>query len=150
MSVRGHRPRRGQALVEFALVIPWFALLLFGLIDLGRFVYVSNALNESAREAARVGSVSGFTQDCPGVSSRTQCIAQIALGRMVAVPGTTVTSTCQNQTGNGTVTVTADQCQSGAMLTVTLRTPFSMFTPIIGQLVGTATLTGQATVTVNN
>ena len=32
----------GQALVEFALVLPIFMLLLFGLIDGGRYVYMSN------------------------------------------------------------------------------------------------------------
>ena len=46
----------GQALVEFALVIPIFLLLLFGLIDGGRYVYMSNVLSQAAREAARVGA----------------------------------------------------------------------------------------------
>ena len=45
----------GQALVEFALVLPIFLLLLFGLIDVGRLVYTWNALNQAAREGARYG-----------------------------------------------------------------------------------------------
>lgn len=49
--------RRGQGLVEFALVIPVFILVLFGLIDLGRYVYMNSTLSQAAREGARVASV---------------------------------------------------------------------------------------------
>jgi hypothetical protein len=67
-----------------------------------------------------------------------------------AVPNTTVTSNCNHATGNGVVSVTADSCSPGDTLVVKLTTPFSMFTPVIAQLLGQTTLTGQATVTVNN
>ena len=152
MSIQPVRRRRsrGQALVEFALVIPVFFMLLFGLIDLGHFVYVSNALNQAAREAARVGSVAGFTQDCSGVPSRAQCIQQVAVGRMAGTPTPTVTSGCSRIIGTGPITVGADQCRAGDRLTVRLTTPYSMYTPVIAQLVGTTMLTGQAIVTVNN
>jgi Flp pilus assembly protein TadG len=56
MSLLHRRSGRGQALVEFALVIPIFLLLLFGLIDGGRYVYMSNVLSQAAREAARLGA----------------------------------------------------------------------------------------------
>lgn len=150
MSERSAGRGRGQGLVEFALVFPLFVLLVFGLIDIGRYVYVNNTLSETAREAARVGSTSGFTRDCSGVSSRTQCIQQTAVGRMAAVPSTTVTSSCSRTTGDGVITVTADNCSPGDSLEVTLTTPYTMLTPVIGQLIGPTTLTGRATVTVNN
>jgi hypothetical protein len=47
---------RGQGLVEFALVLPVFLLLMFGLIDGGRYVFMNNALSQAAREGARVGA----------------------------------------------------------------------------------------------
>jgi Flp pilus assembly protein TadG len=48
---RERRPRsRGQASSEFALVAPIFFLLLFGLIDFGRYVYYVQILNNAARE----------------------------------------------------------------------------------------------------
>ena len=54
---RGRRPRsRGQSLVEFALVIPIFLLLLFGLIDGGRLVYQHSVLSQAAREGAGKGT----------------------------------------------------------------------------------------------
>jgi hypothetical protein len=48
---------RGQALVEFALVFPVFMLILFGVIEVGRFVYTDNALSQAAREGTRLAAV---------------------------------------------------------------------------------------------
>lgn len=44
---------RGQALVEFALVIPIVMLVMVGLFDLGRVVFVNNSLSDGARNGAR-------------------------------------------------------------------------------------------------
>jgi len=46
-------------MVEFALVAPIFFLLLFGLIDFGRYVYYVQILNNAAREGARYAIVHG-------------------------------------------------------------------------------------------
>ena len=35
-----HRPRQGQAMVEFALILPLLLLLLFGIIEFGRLMLV--------------------------------------------------------------------------------------------------------------
>ena len=51
------RKARGQALVEFAVVIPLFALLVMALLDFGRVVYAQNTVAQAAREASRVGVV---------------------------------------------------------------------------------------------
>lgn len=51
---------RGQALAEFALVAPMFFLLLFALIDFGRYVYYVQILNNAAREGARYAIVHGM------------------------------------------------------------------------------------------
>ena len=48
-----HRPARGQAMVEFALVAPIFFLLLFGVIQLALLMGSQNGLVASARELAR-------------------------------------------------------------------------------------------------
>jgi hypothetical protein len=48
---------RGQALVEFALVIPVVLLLIIGLFDLGRAVYAYNSVSNAARTGARVAIV---------------------------------------------------------------------------------------------
>ena len=51
--------RRGQALVEFALVAPVFFLLLFSIVEFGRAMYYVQILNNAAREGARYAIVHG-------------------------------------------------------------------------------------------
>ena len=48
---------RGQSAVEFALVMPLFLILLFSIVDFGMGLRAWIAITNSAREAARVGSV---------------------------------------------------------------------------------------------
>ena len=55
---RGPRPR-GQALVEFVIVAPIFFLILFAIIDFGRYVYYVQILNNAAREGTRYAIVHG-------------------------------------------------------------------------------------------
>ena len=49
-------PKSGQALAEFAVVLPVFLLVVFGLFDIGRLVFVNSTLSLAAREGARLGA----------------------------------------------------------------------------------------------
>jgi Flp pilus assembly protein TadG len=72
---KARRCRSGQAVVEFALILPVFMLMLFGAIEFGRAYYTLHLLTNAAREGARTGSlpdklesnvsaaVNGFLQD---------------------------------------------------------------------------------------
>ena len=60
-----HRERRGQAIVEFALVAPIFILSLLALIEFGRAVYSIQMLHNAAREGARYAIVHGSGSFCP-------------------------------------------------------------------------------------
>jgi TadE-like protein len=51
--LRSRRETRGQALVEFALAVPLFILLVIGIFEGGRAIYTYNALSNAAREALR-------------------------------------------------------------------------------------------------
>ncbi|HEU4672187.1 MAG TPA: TadE/TadG family type IV pilus assembly protein [Candidatus Limnocylindrales bacterium] len=76
-SSKSHaRYSRGQALTEFALVAPLFFLMLFAIIEGGRFVFYYEVLNNATREGARYAIVNGAnTIGCstgpplPGTSS---------------------------------------------------------------------------------
>ena len=48
--------RRGQSLVEFALVFPVFVLLLGGVIQFGIIFWGQNTLNQIVRDAGRYGA----------------------------------------------------------------------------------------------
>ena len=56
-SRRRRRRTRGQALVEFALVIPVFFLVLAGIMDFGYLLYSRMTVINAAREGARAGAV---------------------------------------------------------------------------------------------
>lgn len=53
MQFRMKRRRKGQALVEFALIVPIFLLLVLGVFEFGRAWNVYQTLSEAAREGAR-------------------------------------------------------------------------------------------------
>lgn len=138
------------------MVFPVFMLIVFGIIDMGRYVYVSNAFNQAAREAARYGSVEQWQYGCPSTvttQNRLTCTQQVAKDRMAAAPAYfTVTATC---TTDGTTSVAAASCRAGYLLKVTVQTPttptsqaFHLFTPLIDRLIGPITVTGQAQVVV--
>ena len=55
--------RRGQALVEFALVVPLFLLVVLGLFDMGRAVLYHSTISNASREAVRLGIVDQNTAD---------------------------------------------------------------------------------------
>ena len=60
MKARSQTSRSaGQALAEFALVAPIFFLLLFAIIESGRFVFYYEVLNNATREGARYAIVNG-------------------------------------------------------------------------------------------
>lgn len=64
----GRRERggdEGQALVEMALMLPVLVLLLVGIFDLGRAVWLSNSLAMAVREGTRYGVVHGALSALP-------------------------------------------------------------------------------------
>src|SRR3990172_8700424 len=63
--MKRQRAARGQALVEFALIIPVFILLMVGIFDLGHVVWANNALSNATREGARFAIVHGGSESTP-------------------------------------------------------------------------------------
>lgn len=53
------REQRGQALVEMALVIPLFFMLLFGVIEMGRIGYAYISVSNAARVGTRLATTGG-------------------------------------------------------------------------------------------
>lgn len=62
--------RRGQALVEFALIAPLLFLMLGGIMTLGIGVFYQQQLTNAAREAARYAAIHSETSQCPTISNR--------------------------------------------------------------------------------
>ena len=58
---KGQRGEKGQALVEFALLVPIFLMLLFAVVDFGMGFHSWITVTNSAREGARLGAVQATT-----------------------------------------------------------------------------------------
>jgi len=61
MKTNRWRSRRGQSLVEMAMVLPVLAILTFGLVDFGRAYYFQVSVTNAAREGARVAILNVYT-----------------------------------------------------------------------------------------
>lgn len=169
---------RGQALAEFALVLPIFAVLLFGIIDVGRLVYTQNTLNNAAREAARGVAVAKWPPNCNGMTTgnvngnqRGDCAVAVTRSQSLGVSGAVnVLVTCSaigNNDANNDNVLDSTQvaltntspvqatgfwknCRSGDLIKVTTSSQFTLVTPLISYFVGKPTLKGEAQVTVSS
>ena len=117
-----------------------FLLLVFGLLDVARLVFVNNALSESAREGARWGSVQGRSRDAAGRTA----IGTYTISTLAAVPNPTVTVSCQDV--DGVVQVT---CVTNDVLIVEAKTTLNMITPIVSEIMGSRVLVATSRVVVN-
>lgn len=83
------RNAKGQSLVEFALVLPIFMLLVMGIIDGGRAIFAFNQMSQATRDVARVASVTCFetTPRCSDASGT--AIANAIAEQSVGMQGPT-------------------------------------------------------------
>src|SRR5919198_5041930 len=89
----------GQSMVEFAMVIPFFLLLLFGLIDFSRLLFTYVSLTNGARELARNLAFSTST-----ASTSTAAFNNLTLIGGSTQPATSVTVALSVGGGNGSLT----------------------------------------------
>jgi Flp pilus assembly protein TadG len=62
---RGLRSEQGAIAVEFALLLPVFLLLVFGILDFGHAWYMKQMVSNASREGARYGT--RYTTDTAGI-----------------------------------------------------------------------------------
>jgi Flp pilus assembly protein TadG len=66
MSHRAHRRgQQGFGLLEFAVVLPFLLLVVFGMVDFSRAIQVNSTVAEAARQGARQGAPNAATGDNP-------------------------------------------------------------------------------------
>jgi Flp pilus assembly protein TadG len=59
VNKRPFRHERAQAIVEFAIALPVLLMMLIGIFEVGRMVFIYAAVNNASREAARYASAYG-------------------------------------------------------------------------------------------
>ena len=95
---------KGQALAEFALLVPIFLMLMFAVVDFGMGFYSWITVTNSAREGARLGAVhpplTVTSSPCVGKASLEQCIYDRVLDSAdLADEATKMTVTITNAEG---------------------------------------------------
>jgi len=88
MSYPGFHAHRGkaQAIVEFAIALPILLLLLYGILETGRLLFIYSSVVTASRQAARYGSATGEGvnnavpryQDCEGMRDAANAAAYIS------------------------------------------------------------------------
>jgi Flp pilus assembly protein TadG len=135
----GRNKSRGQALVEFSLVLIPFVMLLMGVFDIGRAIYALNATAEAARDIARVTAVHPCNGACGDLGSSTEAQAVIAtqqgtVPNLVFAPSTDVD--CVEVVPGTPPTENVmpdDDCSAGSenFIRVHVRSAFAPITPIV-------------------
>lgn len=101
------KTRLGQAMVEFALVIPLIVLIVMGIFDLGRAVYAYNVVASAAREGARYGVLDPTnTNGIRTQATNTSILTPITVTVECSNNGTSFDSTCNANRTYLRVTVT--------------------------------------------
>jgi hypothetical protein len=79
------RQRKGQSLLEFALVLPVLLLLMLGIIEVGRLIFFYASVFGATREATRYGAAAGlnsadvpYYMDEPGIRAAAKRVGFIA------------------------------------------------------------------------
>jgi Flp pilus assembly protein TadG len=115
MRARSRSGRRGQALVEFSLTVSIFLILLMGVFDLGRAIYMYNGVAEAAREIARVTAVhpgaalGGSTQTASVIATQKGLIPNLGNPTFACrnIDNTAVAGTCRRPDHSVRVTISA-------------------------------------------
>lgn len=125
MMLRPAPSSRGQALVEFAFVLPILLLLLIGILDFGRAIFAYNSVSNAARSATRVAIVDQNFTEIEAAALR----EAVGLDPLVVIVEYEAACTTPEQ---------------GCIVTVEVAHDWQAATPIIGAIVGPITIASDA------
>jgi Flp pilus assembly protein TadG len=130
MGRRGGRSR-GQSLVEFALVLPIFLVLVMAVFDLGLSVFAYNSITNAAREGARLAIVN---QDTAKVSLRATSQAAVARSMTVVINYYQPKSDGTPDTSKACPYPSTTYISVGCLAVVTFQGSYRPITPVIGNI----------------
>ncbi len=144
MIIKKRHPQKSkaQAMVEFAIALPVLLMLLYGILETGRLVFLYSTVVNASRQAVRWGSATGIGngtepryQDCDGIRSAAKAAGYL---------GPFTDSNITIQWDNGPGLAKTPYCAAGAgsdntfnptnasRITVTVT---KQFTPVVSGLV---------------
>lgn len=119
---RKQKKEDGQAMVEFALILPIFLLILCGIIDFGWLFYNQLSLNNACREGARYAVV--HTAENADTQSIINHIESIT------------TTVFANDGIDITVEYTSPSDPTSGDIKVSMQADISFFTPVLSTVLG--------------
>ena len=126
IRLRRREDRRGQTLVEFALILPVFILVLVGIFDFGRAIYAYNTISNASREAVRLAIVD---QNVPNIQAKA-----VQRAASLGLTASNVTVGFYQPNGSPSVCVTPVAIACDVQVTVTYS--YRAATPILSNIVG--------------
>ena len=163
IDTRPRGPERGQALVEFAVVLMPLILVLVGIIQFGFLFSAYVGVSNSAREAGRAGTIYEYdANEGQGQNDLLRCQAILSAAQQsldVGVPGQ-FSGTCAAVTGGGDLAIAypdsatcTGSSRTGCQLKVTLAFRQPIIVPLVGTFLqttgGMISLRGTVTMVIN-
>jgi len=104
-QMQQRKRENAQGMVEFALILPVLLLIVLGLIETGRLIFIYSSVTNAAREAARYGSATGNSDN--GIPRFMDCDeiinAAVRVGFIGSVQPGDVTITYDNGPGTASL-----------------------------------------------
>ena len=128
--------RRGQAAVEFALVLPILLIMLVGIVEFGRAWNLHQVITDAARESARKAAIA----DASVTQAQIEAVANSAMTAAGVDPA------------QATITLTDWDAPGGDPLTVQIELPytFTFFGPLVKWTTGKSNIVLSTSFTMRN
>ena len=135
-AMRGVRDQSGQAMIEFALIMPILLILVVGIVEFGRAWNVQQVMTDAAREGARKAAV--FDESVTEADVRNTIMRALATSAI--------------DTGSATVAYPGWDAGTNDPVTVSIQVPyrFTFFGPLIGWATGESDITLATSFTMRN
>jgi Flp pilus assembly protein TadG len=123
---------RGQTMVELALVLPIMILVVLGLVEFGRALFIYTVISNAAREGVRAGLVD---------PRNTAWVEDRIRARLVLMAPDAVTVDVKYDHGSGATFTNPDEIEEGvSRILVEVSTDFTMITPVLRGLFPATTI----------
>jgi hypothetical protein len=140
---KNHHKSKAQAMVEFAIVLPLLLLMLYGILETGRYLFIYSSVVTASRQAARYGSATGpgngsvpRYQDCTGMRAAANAAGYISTFDTVTLqydsgPGTSAITYCTGGAATDTSLTSSILSDNEHRITATVTEQFDSIVPNI-------------------
>ncbi|MDA1251585.1 MAG: TadE/TadG family type IV pilus assembly protein [Planctomycetota bacterium] len=140
MKLIRKRDRRGAAVVEMAMVLPIFVMVVLGIVEFGRAMMVGQMVTNAAREATRLAIVDGSSNS--SVTAWVESFLNDTLG--VNASDVNVVITVDPAPGNDDPLDKIEDAQARDLVTIKVDVPFDKVSYIPGDYLSGKKLKAQS------